>query len=277
MSGIGLDLTALSEQVRLICEQAGRAIVEVYSSEADLVIETKADSSPLTIADRLAHDIITAGLNTLDPQIPILSEEQKPPPFSERCRWHRYWLVDPLDGTREFVERTGEFTVNVALIEDGRPILGVVSVPLSRDVYIGVPALGLAQKVSGEAAHPIEASSLSNHSVVKVLTSSRYGGESLDACMRRLQQRFSKVEHLKAGSALKFCYLAEGLGDIYPRFSPCCEWDTAAGQAVLEAAGGQIVDMAFQPLSYNQQASLLSVHFYALSNGSHYWKKVLSV
>lgn len=278
MSEVDGDLQSLSEQVYLICEKAGRAIVDIYNSEEDLVVEQKADSSPLTIADKLAHDIIIEGLNSLDLQIPILSEEQEPPAFSERCKWSRYWLVDPLDGTREFIERTGEFTINVALIEDGRPVLGVVHIPLSRDTYIGVPALGVAKKINGGVTKYIEASSLSDHSAaVRVLTSSRYGGESLKACMQLLREHFSTVEHLKAGSALKFCYLAEGLGDLYPRFSPCCEWDTAAGQAVLEAAGGALVDLAFKPLRYNQEDSLLNPHFYALSKDSRYWKKVLRI
>lgn len=271
-----MDLQPLAEQLLPLCRKAGEAILQVYQSTAPLQIEQKTDASPLTIADQRAEAIIVAGLQALAPQWPIVSEEQPVAPYAERRHWQRYWLVDPLDGTREFIDGTGEFTVNIALIEQGVPVLGVVYVPLQGAAYVGVARCGLALRVTGTERCRLQVNRSEDVSVLRVLTSSRHGGDELAACVQALRPHFSAVQWLKAGSALKFCWLAEGRGEFYPRFSPCSEWDTAAGQAVLEAAGGSLVGLDFQPLRYNQQASLINPHFYALAATGVDWPALLA-
>lgn len=270
-----MDKRELAEKLIAICAEAGAAIVEVYNAAQRIDVEYKSDASPLTAADKRAHDIIVLGLQAMTPGWPVLSEEQDLPDFERRKRWHRYWLVDPLDGTREFVERTGEFTVNVALIEQGVATLGIVYLPVEKIAYIGIPEQAFAVKADGHSQTPLLVSSELQSEPVTVLSSSRYQGGKLECCIRRLTKYFDGMVQLQAGSALKFCYLAEGLCDIYPRFSPCCEWDTAAGQAVLEAAGGSLVDLEFNPLRYNQQQSIMSPNFYGLGRTGTNWKEVL--
>jgi 3'(2'), 5'-bisphosphate nucleotidase len=269
------DKQALADQVRKLCAEAGEAIASVYQSSEPLVVENKSDNSPVTIADKLSQDIIVKGLKALTPYWPILSEEQEIPPFTTRCQWQNYWLIDPLDGTREFIDGNGEFTINVALIENGEPIIGVVYLPIERIAYVGITPNGEAYRVDTGGRSLINIRPLTSDEPVKVLTSSRHHGDDLMACMRALEQHFSAIEWLQVGSALKFCQLAEGGGDIYPRFSPCSEWDTAAGQAVLEAAGGCLVNTAFEPFRYNQQNSLINPYFYALAGRDINWYEVL--
>ncbi|MFA7554310.1 MAG: 3'(2'),5'-bisphosphate nucleotidase CysQ [Spongiibacteraceae bacterium] len=264
-----------------LCAQAAAAIVEVYQSAEDIVFEQKIDRSPVTLADKKAHAIIIEGLAALPLQWPVLSEEQDDIDFELRRQWPRYWLVDPLDGTREFLDRNGEFTINIALIERGVAVLGVVYVPLSDQAYIGIPADNYAVKVEAGRSYPLPLQEQAyNHRVdsrmLRVLTSSRDNGDELQGFITAMQQHFDEVIWVKVGSALKFCLLAEGQGDIYPRFSPCSEWDTAAGQAVLEAAGGRLLDMTFKPLRYNQKPCLLNSNFYALGNNDIDWPVLLA-
>ncbi|MEE8059562.1 MAG: 3'(2'),5'-bisphosphate nucleotidase CysQ [Pseudomonadales bacterium] len=265
---------ALADRVAALCQQAGEAITAIYLSSQPLVVEQKADSSPVTVADLESHQIIVKGLSQLAPSCPILSEEQSIPSFAERSQWARYWLVDPLDGTKEFIGRTGEFTINIALIEQGLPVLGVVYLPLVKIAYIGVAGES-AWREDAMGRVELRVNDRGQDEKVRVLTSSRHKGEYLQACLDRLEQHFGGVERIKVGSALKFCHLAEGLGDIYPRFSPCSEWDTAAGQAVLEAAGGQLVDIDFRRFSYNYKESLINPHFYAFGAANVDWRAVL--
>jgi 3'(2'), 5'-bisphosphate nucleotidase len=270
-----MDKRGLAEKLAVLCAEAGVAIVEIYNSTQPVNVEYKSDTSPLTEADKRAHDVIVSGLYAMTPGWPILSEEQDLPDFEQRNSWGTYWLVDPMDGTREFVERTGEFTVNVALIEHGVATLGIVYLPVEKIAYIGIPEQAFAIKVENGKKTPLRVSTAQRSVPVTVLSSSRYQGGKLECCMLRLTKHFGDIERLQAGSALKFCYLAEGRGDIYPRFSPCCEWDTAAGQAVLEAAGGSLVDLDFNPLRYNQQQSIMSPNFYGLGRTGTSWKEVL--
>lgn len=276
MKAIDEQLGLLVEPLEELCRKAGRAIAEVYQSSEALVVEQKPDSSPLTVADQLAHDILYDGLSAIAPQWPVLSEEQPAPSLSVRQQWHRYWLVDPLDGTREFIDRTGEFTINVALIEAGCPVLGVVYLPLEEVAYIGAPSLGLAVKAKTSGRQDLPVNKSDRGSQIRVLTSSRHNSDRLKACMQHLEAHFDAVKWLRAGSAIKFCRLAEGAGDFYPRYSPCSEWDTAAGQAVLEAAGGGLVGLDFKPLRYNQRASLINPPFYALANRQWDWQSLLA-
>lgn len=246
-----------------ICQRAGQQICQIYHSSERVVIEEKQDNSPITQADRRSQQIIADGLASLSCSYPVLSEEGQIPSFSIRKQWPYYWLVDPLDGTREFIERTGEFTINIALIESGAPTLGVIYVPLNDLAYVGVVGQG-AWLISATGQQQIQVACQRRMDRIRVLTSRRHSGVKLDECLRKLEQYFDVVERVYLGSALKFCYIAQGFADIYPRFSPCSEWDTAAGQALLEAAGGQLVNVRRHPLVYNQCESLITPDFYAL-------------
>jgi 3'(2'), 5'-bisphosphate nucleotidase len=290
---MGVILAGMAGQVKLqdlrhwvspllqLCRSAGEAICAHYHTPAAGEYEAKDDDSPLTRADLASHAILQSGLNTLDAAIPVLSEESAPAEIVNRRQWPRYWLVDPLDGTKEFLSRTGEFTINIALIDDHRPVLGVLYLPLERVAYVGIPG-ELAQRYSdaGEggngsfselATRPLQAAR-----PLEVLASRRHHGARLQACLDWLGNHWGSVSRNNMGSALKFCHMASGLGDFYPRFSPCCEWDTAAGQAVLEAAGGRLLGLNGEPLRYNCGESLYSPPFYALADATHpLWQQLL--
>lgn len=269
-----MNLQVLAQSLVEICRLAGDAIKEVYNGEVSPLIKYKSDHSPVTEADNKSHAIIVDALIRLTPDIPILSEEQEIPSFAERSSWQRYWLVDPLDGTREFIDRNGEFTVNIALIENNKPILGIVYLPLDDQAYWGGDKLG-AWKVGPEGKVPLQVGGLPSENI-RVLTSGRHHNQELALCIEKLRGQFNSLEQIKVGSALKFCRLVEGAGDIYPRFSPCCEWDTAAGQAVLEAAGGVLVTTDYQPFLYNLKESLINPHFFALASTLDKWRPVLT-
>jgi 3'(2'), 5'-bisphosphate nucleotidase len=216
---------------------------------------------------------LQAGLAALAPRIPLLSEESAPADIADRQQWQRYWLVDPLDGTREFLQRTGEFTINIALIDNHRPLLGVLYLPLARVACVGIPGV-LAKRYQedgdgGWEPSVLTARPLQTGQAMGVLASRRHGGRQLQSCLTWLQEHWGPVSRLDMGSALKFCALAQGEGDFYPRFTPCCEWDTAAGQAVLEAAGGRVLGLDGEPLRYNCRESLYSPNFYAIADATH--------
>jgi 3'(2'), 5'-bisphosphate nucleotidase len=248
------DLTALARQ-------AGDAILAVYESD-DFHIESKQDSSPLTAADLAAHRVLVEGLRRLTPQIPVLSEESSDIPWATRQGWSRHWLVDPLDGTKEFIKRNGEFTVNIALIEGGEPTLGVVYQPTTGITWTGARGLGAARAQGQGAAHPIQARAAASPLVVSVSRS--HPEPALEALLAQIGPH----ERRALGSSLKLCLIAEGAVDLYPRLGPTSEWDTAAAQAVLEAAGGVMLQPDGQPMRYNQQESLLNPHFYAMGDPS---------
>ena len=247
-----------------IAGTAGRAILEVYHQ--DFAVEHKDDSSPLTAADLAAHAAIVKGLGTLDPDTPILSEEAAATPYRVRAGWRRYWLIDPLDGTREFIKRNGEFTVNIALIEDGRPVLGVVHVPVSGVSYVGVDGQGAWKIEADGTPRPIRVRT-SRPQRLRVAGSRSHAGDSLQAFLERIGEH----EIVSMGSSLKLCLVAEGAADIYPRLGPTSEWDTAAAQAVVEAAGGRVTDTQLQPLRYNTKESLLNPHFLVFGDRSEDW------
>ena len=236
-----MDLTSLVEPIVALAEDAGRAILEVYSTDFD--VQEKDDESPLTQADLASHRWIDAGLKSLTPHIPIISEESGLPDFEERRQWHRYWIVDPLDGTKEFVNRNGEFTVNIALIEDNRPVLGVVHVPVQGKTYVGCKGLGAQRREGNETPAPIKVASASA-SPVRVVGSRSHRGASLDSYLEAVGEH----DMVPMGSSLKFCVVAEGGADIYPRLGPTSEWDTAAAQAVVEQAGGKVVTLDGKPM-----------------------------
>lgn len=260
-----MQLESLLDPVRSIAREAGRAIMGIYT-QADHEVSSKDDKSPLTAADLAAHKIIVEGLRALDPHIPVLSEEDANIPWSERSSWQRYWLVDPLDGTKEFIRRNGEFTVNIALIAAGVPVLGVVYAPVLDWMYSGVQGQG-ASKQTGQELQSIQCAALQEgQSSLRVVASRSHRGEELELWLSAMQARFPEVELVSMGSSLKICLVAEGRADIYPRLAPTCEWDTAAAQAVLEAAGGVVLDPEGKPLRCNSKDSLLNPHFYALGD-----------
>lgn len=249
-----MNLSQYLEPVVALATEAGRAILEVYAGDFD--VQAKDDNSPLTQADLASHHVIMAGLARLAPDIPIISEEGGLPEFAERGQWQRYWLIDPLDGTKEFVKKNGEFTVNIALIEDHRPVLGVVHVPVKGTTYTGCRGLGAELRANGTDPQPISVAAASARPV-RVVGSRSHRGASLDIFLDNL----GDFEMHPTGSSLKFCLVAEGAADVYPRLGPTSEWDTAAAQAVVEQAGGTVVELDGRPLSYNKKADILNPYF----------------
>ena len=251
-----------------IAKRAGDAILKVYNT--DFSVYEKSDQSPLTEADLAAHKIIANSLLELTPEIPILSEESAHIPYSLRSTWERYWLIDPLDGTKEFIKRNGEFTVNIALIDNMRPILGVIYVPVTQVTYYGSTEEGAFKQLAGSNAERIKVSP--KHSrPIRVAGSRSHAGDSLKCYLKNLGEH----EIISMGSSLKSCLVAEGKADIYPRLGPTSEWDTGAAQAVIEAAGGRITDTNMQPLQYNSKDSLLNPDFFVFGDLDHDWSSYL--
>jgi 3'(2'), 5'-bisphosphate nucleotidase len=256
-----------------LTRRAGDAILEVYKTDFD--VETKSDESPLTQADLAAHRVIKAGLLELTPEIPLLSEESIPPSFAERQSWSKYWLVDPLDGTREFVNRNGEFTVNIALIDNHRATFGVVGVPIQEIVYTGDLETGTALRHDAAGTTVLHGRPRVEGEPLVVVASRSHGGERLENYLRDLQQSFGEVQRTPVGSSLKLCIMAEGQADLYPRLGPTSEWDIAAAHAVLEAAGGAVWAVDGQPIAYNRKESFLNPEFFAAADSAYPWRSVL--
>lgn len=278
-SAVSSDVCDLVTPLLLLCQEAGEAICAHYEAASAGEFEAKSDDSPLTQADIASHAILKAGLNTLDSTLPVLSEESPESEIATRRTWSRFWLVDPLDGTKEFLARTGEFTINIALVDQHRPVLGVVYLPLERTAYVGIPGK-LAQR-HRLLADELEIRELGTRPLtegqgIEVLASRRHRGDQLRACLDWLAGQWDPVYRSNMGSALKFCRMAEGEGDFYPRFSPCSEWDTGAGQALVEAAGGKVVGLDGLPLRYNCDESLICPPFFAFADSSHpLWRQML--
>lgn len=274
------DLEAWVQPLLALCRSAGQTICEHYDAPAAGDYEAKQDDSPLTRADLASHALLQTGLYALDESLPLLSEESRPEQIAQRRQWRRYWLVDPLDGTKEFLGRTGEFTINIALIDNHRPVLGLLYLPLERTAYVGIPGIGAQRYTLTENASwtvtSLATRQLQSPGELMVLASRRHRGPRLQSCLDWLNAQWWPVSRSDMGSALKFCRMAEGHGDFYPRFSPCSEWDTAAGQAVVEAAGGCLLGMDGAPLRYNCSESLICPPFYAIADGAHpLWSQLL--
>ena len=251
-----------------LAHTAGQAILEVYNGEFDVTL--KGDASPLTLADLRSHQIIAAGLAALSPDVPVISEEADVPPLSERIDWPRLWLVDPLDGTKEFVNRNGEFTVNIALIEAGIPTLGVLHVPLSGVTYLAATEIGAFRREPSGQESPIQVRS-AIEGTPRVVGSRSHRDDRLEQLLQAMGPHAFKP----LGSAGKFGLIAEGAADVYPRLGPTSEWDTAAGQAIVEVAGGQVVDRAGLPLRYNRRETLLNDDFVVFGDASRPWHQLL--
>ncbi len=263
-----MDPKSLVEPIVALAEDAGRAILEVYST--DFEVQSKEDASPVTQADLASHRWIDAGLRSLTPDIPIISEEAGLADFDVRSSWGLYWIVDPLDGTREFVNRNDEFTVNIALIENGVAILGVVHVPVFHRTYVGCQGLG-AQRRDGDS-DPVSINIAANSATpVRIVGSRSHRGKSLDAYLSAV----GEYDMVPMGSSLKFCVIAEGGADLYPRLGPTSEWDTAAAQAVVEQAGGSVVTLDGKPMKYNTKADILNPHFMVIGPADRDWLALL--
>ena len=255
---------AVRESVIALAAAAAADILAIYEHPFD--VEQKTDDSPLTAADLASHRRIVEGLQRLTPDIPVLSEESAEIDIATRRSWSRLWLVDPLDGTREFVKRNGEFTVNIALIEDGVATFGVIQAPVTGELWWGDLVHGAYRRDAiGEIALETRTPALPS---LRVAASRSHR----DARTQAFLERMGQVEPLAQGSSLKFCRIAEGALDVYPRFGPTSEWDTAAAQAIVEGAGGVVVDPQGRPFRYNQRDTLLNGDFIALGDATLPWR-----
>ena len=242
-------LPAISE-LEPIARAAGEAIMSIYSQP--FAVEYKQDESPLTAADKGAHEVIVQALASLTPDIPVLSEESSPEVMAARLGWSRYWLVDPLDGTKEFVSRNGEFTVNIALIEQGTPRWGLVYAPVLDKLWYGGKGIG-AWCVADGRHEAIQTRPHDAGQVWRVVGSRNHlSQETLEYLARFGELERGEIELVSMGSSLKFCIIAEGEAELYPRLAPTCEWNTGAAQAVLEGAGGSVTQLDGSPLCYNK-------------------------
>lgn len=245
----------------------GDEILDVYHNADDVEIQSKDDQSPLTIADKRAHKAIQALLD--ETSIPVLSEEGKHTDFEERSHWNRLWIVDPLDGTKEFIKRNGEFTVNIALIENGSPVLGVIYVPVEGTLYYGIEGQG-AMRISDVKDLQLDRDDVYNRgeklpcefpNVYRVVGSRSHMSPETEAFIDELKKTHPDIEIVSKGSSLKICMVAEGEAAVYPRHAPTMEWDTAAGHAIVRAMGGKMVIAGTnQELQYNK-SNLLNPHF----------------
>jgi len=260
----------LSEVVR-IAKQAGEKIMEVY--EAGFDIETKEDNSPVTTADLAANDVIERELNQLLPLFPILSEESASVPFDQRATRETYWLVDPLDGTKEFIKRRDSFTVNIALIHTNQSILGVIYAPALGVSYYACRGGGSYKETATISEHQIHARALPGKAVFA--GSRSHPGKALAKFLENFKDDIGDYELISMGSSLKMCLVAEGSADLYPRLWLTSEWDTAAAHCIVDEAGGQLVKTDMSPLLYNTKDSLLNPYFFTIGNNDVDWVKYL--
>jgi len=279
-------------------QKAGKAILEVYHS--DFAIEQKDDKSPLTLADKRSHEIIATELKSVaaklkcDKSFMLLSEEGREIPYTERGQWENFWLVDPLDGTKEFIKRNGEFTVNIALIHKNKPVIGCIYIPEKDNFYFAAKdigayklqngksitnALSLEELVKKSQKLPLQTnyhrqfinndinSPGSKEDSLTVIGSRSHGSEKFEGFIKQLEGQYKEIKLISAGSSLKFCLIAEGLADIYPRLGPTMEWDTAAGQAIVEEANGEVIDIQTKKsLIYNKE-NLVNPFFLVTGQG----------
>ena len=256
------------EEIFKVIKKAGNEILKVYSGN-DFQVETKSDKTPLTIADKKSNKVIINGLMTLFPEIPLLSEETKKIPYYERKKWEYLWLIDPLDGTKEFIKKKGEFSINLALIKDSKPIFGILYLPLLGLFYYAGKGYGTYKiekngktiSLKTEKYHKNDA----DKNIRVIFSKSHYNQETRDY-VERIRKQYYNTEMISVGSAMKLAYLAERKADIYPRLAPTMEWDIAAGQIIVEEAGGKVIDfLVKKPLIYNKE-NLQNPWFVAFRN-----------
>ena len=252
-----------------IAKEAGIAITEIYNSDFDY--QLKKDLSPITAADNLSHNIITERLKTLTPKTPILSEENCNIPYKIRSQWTQYWLVDPLDGTKEFISQNGEFTVNIALIENNIPIFGVIDIPVTNETYWGSKANGSFCSDANNDVKQINVPK-DNQNPIRIVASRSHPSNMLASLLEIIVD----YEIIEVGSSIKFCLIASGQADCYPRFGPTSEWDTAAGEAIVCYAGGRVVTAKGNSMNYNTKKDYLNPNF-IVSNGKIISERILSL
>jgi len=247
------------QKINSIAKKAGDEIMRIYQQDFD--VDYKKDNSPLTKADIKSNEIIAESLKDLYPVIPILSEENKEVLYDIRKNWEYFWLIDPLDGTKEFIKKNGEFTVNIALIHKDTPVLGVIYAPVVEILYYAQKDKGAFKREKNEKPQRLPIYKHTNNDTLKVIVSKSHYNQETKEFVDYLKNQYEKIEFINIGSSLKLCLIAEGEADIYPRLAPTMEWDTAAGQAIAEQAGGEIVEFKTQaPLKYNKQ-NLLNPYF----------------
>lgn len=268
------DYQQYLEEVMAIARNAGEAIMQIYATDFD--VSHKSDHSPLTKADLAAHHLIVESLKQLTPHIPVLSEESDDVTAEIRNSWQTYWLIDPLDGTREFVKRNGEFTVNIAYIQNHVPVLGVVYAPVKELLYYACAGGGAFKQIGNWAATKIHSRAFRLEQIT-VAGSRSHSDHQLQQFLNQMHIKTGSIpELIHMGSSLKICLVAEGGADVYPRLGPTSEWDTAAAHCVLREAGGEIMDIQGQPLRYNTKESLLNPSFFATVVPAINWAQFLS-
>lgn len=257
---------ALMDGLLALAEDTARRILAI--PRRDYAVQEKADRTPVTEADLVAHQTVLEGLERIAPGVPVLSEESPPAPFAQRRRWREYWLVDPLDGTRELIRGSGEFSINIALIRAGEPVLGLVHVPVTGMRYHAWRGGGAFRRPPGAPPVPIHTRTPCPEVPVVAVSRSRRGPR-----LQRFLSNLGPHGTVVMGSSLKACLVAEGRADLYPSFGPTCEWDTAATQCILEEAGGRLTDLAMAPLRYNTRESLRNPPFLAFGEPGRNWAK----
>ncbi|GGE57738.1 3'(2'),5'-bisphosphate nucleotidase CysQ [Streptosporangium jomthongense] len=249
--------SSILPKVIKVADEASEKVLHIYQS--DFKVSYKEDESPITAADVASHEIIVKGLRNISPDIPILSEEGAQAPWEERKHWRRFWLIDPIDGTRDFTQRTGEFTVNIAMIEDGVPVMGVVTAPALKEAFWGIKGEGAHKRDRTGQVHRIRVAE--PKATRRVVASKNHMNDETRNFIRALGPHRT----VQAGSSLKFCRIAEGHADLYPRMGPTSEWDTGAAHAVLLAAGGNVYTLDGEPLQYGKE-DVLNPYFIAVGN-----------
>ncbi len=261
-----LQNTHLSPQewinhLHVLAAQAATEICKIYHRH-DIQVTHKSDSTPLTEADLASHHILSHGLKLLTPNYPVLSEENFDEVKKIRCNWNTYWLIDPLDGTKEFLDNNDEFTINIALIHNHQPVIGCVYIPVTKKCYVAISGYGAFKLDNGEQKSLIREANTSNifTNRLRIVASRRTGLEKI----KQLTDQIKDYEIVHIGSALKLCFIAENKADIYPRFGPTSEWDTAAAHCILKETGGEIFDFNGQALRYNEKSSIINPDFVAV-------------
>lgn len=262
------SLRGLLPHIIRVASEAGKAIWEIY--QRNFNVSHKSDFSPVTEADLKANELIIDSLAELNPRWPVVSEEETIPDFSQRAKWDYHWLVDPLDGTREFIKGNDEFTVNIALIHRHQPVLGVIHVPATGETYFANAGGGAFKLFSDGRVESIRARAWDGRHII--VASSR--GQRTEL-FKRFLAGFVSCDVLPLGSSLKSCMIAEGRADVYARFGPTAEWDTAAAQCIVEEAGGRMCDLQLRALSYNQRHSLINPSFIVIGDVNHKWATYL--
>ncbi len=265
-----MNLPCSIEQLAQLTRDAGTATLTYWQQNP--TVQAKADASPVTAADLSAHDILLAGLQQLTPDIPVISEEAADIPLAERAQWSRFWLLDPLDGTKEFIDGSDEYTVNIALIDNAQVRFGIVGVPARDTLYWGGHGLGAWRQLGKQKATPLHTRQPGE--IISVVASRRHSSPEQQTILETMAQK-RQLELVSIGSSLKFCLLAEGAADIYPRLAPTCQWDTAAAQGVLEGAGGQVLKLNGQRFDYPSRETWLNPHFIACGWPDPAWLQLL--